>query len=298
MDVPGSLCEANSRSQIQDGPHQFACISNDIISQVKLGIVFKEDNKIAQESTQKAIEFLNSKGAEILKDEKDFKKADYIVIFGGDGTLIHTASRYIELEVPFVGVNSGNLGFLTAVENADWRSAMENLVSAKVFLSERITLEAKLEVTGSVYRAINEAAIKSFYRMSEVQISIDGTRFLKVLGDGVIIATQTGSTAYSLSSGGPIVDSDLDSFLVTPINPIGLPIPSVVLSPQKKIKVKVIRGDDVSLIIDGREHTKLKEGDEVSLWQGEYKVKFGYFDKQHFLKSLNAKFGLAERIAG
>ena len=265
---------------------------------MKLGIVFKEDNKIAQESTQKAIEFLNSKGAEILKDEKDFKKADYIVIFGGDGTLIHTASRYIELEVPFVGVNSGNLGFLTAVENADWRSAMENLVSAKVFLSERITLEAKLEVTGSVYRAINEAAIKSFYRMSEVQISIDGTRFLKVLGDGVIIATQTGSTAYSLSSGGPIVDSDLDSFLVTPINPIGLPIPSVVLSPQKKIKVKVIRGDDVSLIIDGREHTKLKEGDEVSLWQGEYKVKFGYFDKQHFLKSLNAKFGLAERIAG
>ena len=123
-------------------------------------------------------------------------------------------------------------------------------------------------------------------------------KFLKVLGDGVIISTQTGSTAYSLSSGGPIVDPHLDCLLITPINPIGLPIPSVVISPDDVVLVKVVKGDDVSLIIDGQEHTKLKEGEIVKFTKGKHNVKFGYFDKQHFLKSLNAKFGLLGREVG
>ena len=238
--------------------------------------------------------YLKSNGNEILA-EKDFKSADYILTFGGDGTLIHTACEHIELGIPLVGINTGNLGFLTAVESDQWQKAIENLLSNKVFLSERITIEAQVSGSKEIFRAINEAAVKSFFRMSELSILIDDGRFLRVLGDGVIIATQTGSTAYSLSSGGPIVDSALDCLLVTPINPIGLPIPSVVLAPQKNISVKVIKGDDVSLIIDGQEHTKLKQGDEVALRQGKYKVKFAYFDKSHLFGALNAKFGLEGR---
>lgn len=253
--------------------------------------------------------YLQSKGHEVLA-EKDFKSADYILTFGGDGTLIHTACEHIELGVPLVGINTGNLGFLTAQDADKWQEAIENLISGKVFLSERITIEAfvksKSPAKGAgrqrvkeskIYRGINEAAVKSFFRMSELEILIDDGRFLRVLGDGVIIATQTGSTAYSLSSGGPIVDSALDCLLVTPINPIGLPIPSVVLAPQKNISIRVVKGDDVSLIIDGQEHIKIKQGDEVSLRQGKYKVKFGYFDKSHLFRALNAKFGLEGRTA-
>lgn len=260
---------------------------------MKIGIIVAEDNRTAEKLADKITAYLKSKGNEVLVT--NLTKSDLVLTLGGDGTLIHTACEYIELGIPLVGINMGNLGFLTAIESDQWEKAIDNLILGKVFFSERITIEAQVIGSKEVFRAINEAAIKSYYRMSELEILIDDVRFLKVLGDGVIMATQTGSTAYSLSAGGPIVDSNLDSFLVTPINPIGLPIPSVVLSPQKKIGVKVIRGDDVSLIIDGQEHTKLKEGDAVSLWQGEYKVKFGYFDKNHFLKSLNAKFGLSRR---
>src|SRR3989344_3012770 len=267
---------------------------------MKFGIVVKKGHRKGEELISKVRPYLNSKGHEVL-DEKDFKDADYILTFGGDGTLIHAACNYIELGIPLVGINTGNLGFLTAQDADKWQEAIKNLISAKVFLSERITIEAQVQPETrdqkpeTIYRAINEAAVKSYFRMSELEILIDDGRFLGVLGDGVIVATQTGSTAYSLSSGGPIVDSGLDCLLVTPINPIGLPIPSVVLSPQKKISIKVIKGDDVSLIIDGQEHTKVKEGDEVVLRQGKYKVKFGYFDKNHIIRALNAKFGLSGR---
>ena len=134
--------------------------------------------------------------------------------------------------------------------------------------------------------------------MIELEIRINGERLLKISGDGVIISTQTGSTAYSLSSGGPIVDPGLDCLLMTPINPIGLPIPSVVISPNDEVLVKLVKGDDVSLIIDGQEHTKLKKGEIVKFTKGKFNVKFGYFDKHHFLKSLNAKFGLSGRVVG
>ena len=263
---------------------------------MKFGIVVKKGHKRGEVLISKVRPYLESKGHEVLA-EKDFKSADYILTFGGDGTLIHTACEHIELGVPLVGINTGNLGFLTAQDADKWQEAIKNLISGKVFLSERITIEAQISGSKEIFRAINEAAVKSYFRMSELEILIDDGRFLKVLGDGVIVATQTGSTAYSLSSGGPIVDSGLDSLLVTPINPIGLPIPSVVLTPQKKISVKVVKGDDVSLIIDGQEHTKLKQGDEVALRQGRFKVKFVYFDKSHLFSALNAKFGLEGRTA-
>ena len=144
---------------------------------------------------------------------------------------------------------------------------------------------------------LNEVVVKGLYRVVDLELNINGQKFLKIVGDGVIIATQTGSTAYSLSAGGPIVDSELDCLVVTPVNAHGLPIPPVVLSPDDQIEIKLVSGDDVSLIIDGQEHTKVSQSQSVKLKRGKYRVKFGYFDKHHFLKSLNAKFGLSGRAA-
>ena len=286
---------------------------------MKIAIVFKEENKDdfkiksslrsssfgpltgsglrtaglkkAKELASEAKKYIEAKGHEVVEVKES--KPDYILTFGGDGTLIHAACEYAQYNVPFVGINVGRLGFLTATEGHHWRDAIDRLIANKVFISERMTLEAS--VGKDTFRAVNEAAIKGFLRIIDLEISVNGEKFLKILGDGVIISTQTGSTAYSLSSGGPIVDSNLNCLLVTPINPIGLPIPSVVISPDDEILVKVVKGDDVSLIIDGQEHTKLKEGEIVKFNKGKYNVKFGYFDKQHFLKSLNAKFGLSGR---
>src|SRR3990167_4899741 len=175
---------------------------------MKFGIVVKKGHKKGEDLVSKVRPYLKSKGHKVL-DEKDFKDADYILTFGGDGTLIHAACDYIEFGIPLIGINTGNLGFLTAQDAEKWQEAVENLISGKVFLSERITIEAQVSGSKEVFRAINEAAVKSYYRMSELEILIDDGRFLRVLGDGVIVETQTGSTAYSLSSGGPIVDSSL-----------------------------------------------------------------------------------------
>ena len=294
---------------------------------MKVGIVFKEENKDdfkiksslrsssfdpstgsglrtaglkkAKELAYVAKKYLEAKGHEVVEVEES--KPDYILSFGGDGTLIHTACQYANLNVPFVGINTGNLGFLTAKEADDWQKAIDGILKNQVFISERITLEASLEKSearnpkSETYRAVNEAAVKGFLRIIELEIAVNEKKFLKVLGDGVIVSTQTGSTAYSLSSGGPIVDPHLDCLLITPINPIGLPIPSVVISPDDEVLIKVVKGDDVSLIIDGQEHTKLSQSQSVRVKRGKFNVKFAYFNKQHFFKSLNAKFRLSDR---
>src|SRR3972149_10228468 len=114
-----------------------------IISSVKFGIVVKKGHRRGEELVSKVRPYLKSKGHEVL-EEKDFKSTDYILTFGGDGTLIHTACEYIELGIPLGGINTGNLGFLTAQDANKWQEAIKNLISAKVFLSERITIEAQI----------------------------------------------------------------------------------------------------------------------------------------------------------
>jgi len=270
------------------------------ISIVKFGIVYKSADQETKKVAEKAALYLKFKGHNVFV-EKDLKNADFILTFGGDGTLINKACEYADFGVPFVGINTGRLGFLSAIDSKDWKGAIDNLAGGKYFVSERITIEASIEPETrnqkpeTKYRAINECAIKSAYRVVDLEILVNGANFAKIAGDGVIVATQTGSTAYSLSAGGPIVDPDLDSILITPVNPIGLPIPSAVFSPDDMVEVKLTKGDDVSLVLDGQEYTKIKEGEKVKVKSGKYKIKFVYFDKHHFLKSLNAKFGLSSR---
>ncbi len=262
---------------------------------MKFGIVFKEENKKAKDAAAQVKAYLDKNGQEV-KNEKSLDGSDVIIALGGDGTLIHKACEYVSLNVPFIGINTGNLGFLTAAEADDWQDAVGKLIRGEYFVSERISIEAR--VNSKVFRAVNEVVVRGLYRVIDLEINDSGKKLLQVQGDGVIISSPTGSTAYSLSAGGPIVDPDLDSLLVTPINPIGLPIPSIVLSPQDEIEVTLNKGDDVSLVLDGQEHTKVLTGQSVKVSKGEYKIKFVYFDKHQFIKSLNAKFGLSTRSVG
>ena len=262
---------------------------------MKIGIVVNSESKRAEVLYSQITDYLKLKGHDLV-DDKDLKNAKYIISLGGDGTLIHMSCEFAPLGVPFVGINTGNLGFLTAAEAEDWQVAVDKILDDKVFISKRIILDAK--VGKDEFRAINEVVIKSLYRVVDLEIKVNGEEFLKITGDGVIISSQTGSTAYSLSAGGPIVDPALDCLLVTPINPIGLPIPSVVISPNDVVEVEIKKGEDISLVIDGHEHTKLVADQTVIVSKGRYEVKFGYLDKYQFLKSLNAKFGLGSRAKG
>lgn len=280
---------------------------------MKFGIVVGKDNKKAKDLGVKIEDFLWEKGQEAVTE--GFKGADFIVTLGGDGTLIHAACANLELEIPVVGINLGKLGFLTACEAEDWQEAVQKLIDGKYFVSERMTLEAEvvsgseLRVTGkpetsnqkpatsNVFRAVNEVVIKGLYRVVDLEVTVKRQKFLEASGDGVIVATQTGSTAYSLSAGGPIVDPDLDCFVLTPVNAHGLPVPSVILSPNDEIEISIRDGENVSLIIDGQEHTKVEVGSVVKVNKGKHRVKLIYFEENHIIKSLNAKFGLADRFS-
>ena len=298
-----------------DGSNPSAPITSYCLTHMKIGVVFKNENKRAEKLARDISGFFGKKGSRVL-DEDKLGEADYIIVLGGDGTLIHKACKLSHLGIPFVGINIGNLGFLTAAESTDWRSAADFVFDGKVVVSERIMLEAQLrsheqsfdgQAVGkktvvsskrfvSRYLAVNEFVIKGQFRVIDLDIRVGEQDLLKVHGDGVIIASQSGSTAYSLSAGGPIVDPDLDCLLVTPINPIGLPVPSVVFSPAHKVNVKVVRGGDVYLVIDGQENFALGPQDEIVVGQAKNKVKVGYFDKHYFVRLLNAKFGLAGRL--
>lgn len=284
---------------------------------MKFGIAVGKDNQKAKDLSEDIENYLNEKDHTVSFDE--FARADFIVSLGGDGTLIHAACANLELGVPIVGINLGKLGFLTACEADDWQESIQKLIDGKYFISERMTLEASVEKldkahprgvlqvsprlhpagegSGS-YSAVNEVVVKGLYRVVDLEVTVKNRKFLESSGDGVIIATQTGSTAYSLSAGGPIVDPELDCFVLTPVNAHGLPVPSVVLSPDDEVEIKVKEGENVSLIIDGQEHTKLEEGSIVKVNQGKHRVKLVYFEEHHIIKALNAKFGLASRLTG
>lgn len=262
---------------------------------MKFGIV-ASDIAPAKDLSRKIAEFLEGKGHEVAGER--FAGVDVVLTLGGDGTLIHAACSHIELAVPFFGINAGTLGFLTAVEADGWKEAVEKIEKGDYFVSERMTIEAQIKSRGAdLFRAVNEIVIKGMYRVVDLEILVNNQRFLTITGDGVLISTPTGSTAYSLSAGGPIVDPEIDCLLVTPINAVGLPIPSVALSPDDQIEIKVLGGEDVSLVVDGQEHVKVLRGQGIKVLKGKYRLKFGYFDRHHFLKALNGKFGLSGRLA-
>lgn len=259
---------------------------------MKFGIISGKDNKRsfspnkkAQELAKKVRDYLGGKKQEITED---VTRSDLVIVLGGDGTLIRTAST---VDVPLLGINVGNFGFLTACEAEDWQRAIDLVIAKTYVVSQRMTIEARLGK--DIYSAVNEIVVKGMYRVIKLEILVNGQNLMSTSGDGVIVATQTGSTAYSLSAGGPIVDPELDCFVITPVNAHGLQVPSVVLSPNDQIEIKLISGDDVSLIVDGHEHIKLSQSQSVKVKSGEHKVRLVYFDKEHFLKALNSKFGLA-----
>ncbi len=261
---------------------------------MKIGLVYKDENMKAKKLAFEVTSFLKQNGVDVL-GEKNLDQSEYVISLGGDGTLINKACKYAEIAVPFIGINTGNLGFLTAAEGDEWKEAVLKLIKGDLIVSERIALEAKVVGKSETFRAVNEYTIKSQFRVADLEVKVNEKDFLKVYGDGVIVSTQSGSTAYSLSAGGPIVDPNLNCILVTPVNPIGLPVPSAVLSPNSLVDIKLLKGEDIYLVVDGQQSLRLKVGDVVRVKQAKNGVKFGYFDQNHFFKSLNAKFGLSKR---
>jgi NAD+ kinase len=222
-------------------------------------------------------------GAEATEREQLAAKADLIVVLGGDGTLLSIARLVGERETPILGINLGGLGFLTEITTEEAQATLARVLAGEYEVDRRITLEATVESHAAgarvadreSFRALNDVVInkRALGRMLELNVIAAGERFCSYRADGLIIATPTGSTAYALSAGGPIVFPSLDVVVLAPICPHTLSNRPVVLPDSFEIEVRLKTDDNGAMLaVDGQQTAPVASNDSLRVRRGKSPV--------------------------
>ncbi len=238
---------------------------------------------------------LEARGIEVFIDSErpidiSGEELDSIIVLGGDGTLIRAARQYAELDVPVLGVNMGTVGFLSDIKADELDSCLDSFVRHDYSIDERMMLEVSIyrnEVLTEQVYSLNELSIKSnTSRMISMNIHIAGQEHGIYRGDGIIIATPTGSTAYSLSSGGPITDPELDVFVMTPITSYFLSKRPLVISAQKEICLYPLRCEEAELCIDGQVNIAWESNCIIKVKKAGHKLKMANMQPRFFFQTI------------
>lgn len=230
-----------------------------------------------------------------FNNEEIFENADAIIVLGGDGTLLNIARQSASYEVPLFGINLGHLGFLTEVEAEDMYLALEKLISGEYEIERRMMLEATVEKDSIQLEksiALNDVGITKgpFARIISLGIYINDNFVDLYSADGIVISSPTGSTAYSLSAGGPIVSPDVKVLIITPICPHTLHSRSIVVSNEDVVKIEVCENNtEVMLTLDGQQGYKVKSGDIVTVRQSQYYTNLVKLKGRSFFQVLRQK---------
>ncbi|WP_031514843.1 NAD(+)/NADH kinase [Desulfofalx alkaliphila] len=276
-----------------------------------IGLVLnKEKHKVAP-VVEKIYHWLQGKNirvlitdecAEILNINKNYYPlsqlagmCDCLMVWGGDGTILNCARAAAPAGTPIYGVNAGRLGFLTEVDIPDLLPGLEKLIAGNYTVEERMMIEARVYRKDKLLKTLtglNDAVISkgAFARLIWLELHVNGEHMNSYPADGVIVASSTGSTAYSLSAGGPIVGPDLDLMVVTPICPHTLSARPLVISPDYTISVmaETNRGEIV-LTVDGQCRFDLESFDVVQVRQAPYNAKFIRTENHNFYEILRKK---------
>lgn len=217
---------------------------------------------------------------------------DLLVAVGGDGTMLRVSHLCAPSNVPILGINMGRLGFLIQFERDEWRSAMEQLLNGEYWIENRMMIRAEHRRAGEAlgnWHALNEAVVtRASVRPVRLSGSVDGMQLANYVADGLIAATPTGSTAYALAVGGPILPPELRNILLVPIAPHLSVDRAVVLSEGTSVSITLLGGDAV-LSVDGQIPVGLAEGDVVDVRAGDYSARFVRFgDPGYFYRNLIA----------
>jgi NAD+ kinase len=222
-------------------------------------------------------------------------QVDLVIVLGGDGTMLSVVRRVKSLDVPILGINFGTLGFLTEIPRDQMITKLERIFQGHFRIEERLKLEIRTQRSGAestdVFFALNDAVITkgAFARIIELEAYV-GDRFLTLLkADGLIIATPTGSTGYSLSAGGPIVAPTGRNLILSPICPHTLSQRPLVLDGTEPVRVRLIRGEDVQLTFDGQIGTRLAPGDEACVKPASHPTRLLLPEDQNFFQVLRQK---------
>lgn len=229
-------------------------------------------------------------------DLKNKMKADCLIALGGDGTILHVTDFSIRNKIPIIGVNAGKLGFLSEFEGIEM-PALVNLLGKKALKKdERLALE--VEFRGKKYVALNDAVVQRIYAenisgvVTDLVVSIEDTKLERIIGDGVVISTPTGSTAYSLSAGGAVLAPGINALSLTPIAAHSLCNRAVIFSADLKCSVKIEGGDSAAaLFIDGQFISRIKKGETVNIKKNARPVVFLRKQDSNFYDRLVSKLG-------
>ena len=224
-------------------------------------------------------------------NESEIHQCDLIISIGGDGTMLKSAKLSHQHQIPVTGINKGRLGFLTDINPSDANQTINNLISGKFITEDRLLIETIINQDGiknSIGIALNDVAIrrKETGRMMKVTTSIDGNYINQHEGDGFIVSTPTGSTAYSLSCGGPILKPDVEAFILVPICPHSLNDRPMVIPSNSEILIEPIlnTGEIAEIALDGDSSYEIKQGETIIINATKTPIKlihpedYDYFD--------------------
>ncbi len=226
-------------------------------------------------------------------DESEYEIIDIFLVLGGDGTLLSVAQKATSVDASVVGVNLGKLGFLASIELDALEEGINKLISSDYIIENRMMAEAVLN-NGNRKSALNDIVITRANQALKIlgfDIYIDGEYVDAFKADGIIISTPTGSTAYSLSAGGPIIDPSLDSLIITPICPHKMYSRTIIVPPQKSVTVafKDSQGNEAIVAADSEIFEKISSGEEVEVKRSEKPFKLIRFKDYNFFTELHNK---------
>lgn len=226
------------------------------------------------------------------------KEIDFVISMGGDGTILRTVHTYPEIEAPILGVNLGHLGFMADIPISDIYPSLEDLLNGAYKIEERLMMQG-ITANNEICFAVNEMVVHRSPNPSLIDLAlyVDGNYLNTFSADGIIFSTPSGSTAYSLAAGGPILTPELDAFVITPIAPHTISNRPIVLMPSQAIEVKYIsEHQPIELAFDGIRRYQMKTGDTFKIMRSNRKFRLVSLLRRNFFSTLRTKLGWVGKL--
>ncbi len=255
------------------------------------------DNLDVSVHLTESLESLSKKKS--LSDKSIVKKSDLLISIGGDGSLLSSARRYGFSGLPLLGINLGNLGFLTDILPEDLTSSLIEVIKGKYLKDKRFFLEASVNNSPKSDIALNEIVIHSgsIAQLMEYEVFVDETFVYRQRADGLIVNTPTGSTAYSLSGGGPIVHPEVKAITLMPMFPHSLSASPLLVKEESNITIKIISGNKSMLSLDSHNSIPLKRGDIIDVSKSKKPLILIHPNDHNFYSACRNKLGWSERLS-
>ena len=282
----------------------------------EIGILVKEDlsNGIDNEALNLMINSISNldlnlyidktsnnknKNFTVLEHKEFVKKVDIVVVFGGDGTLLNAARKYLNYDIPILGINMGNVGFLTDISTDNFEKTIKEVLDGNYKIEERNLVSAKFG-NNHLY-GLNEVVIHSgaYAQLMRYRLNVNDKVVYEQRSDGLIIATPTGSTAYALSAGGPIIHPSLDVWTILPMLPQSLSSRPFVISTDEKVEMDLFDGpnENAKICVDGQDDIDIPYGEKILISKMEKTLKLVHPNDNDFFEACREKLGWSLNIS-